>query len=186
MRGVLVVLVIASVFLTSCMVQSSPGETFQDVNQFNQVKIIDFPFEELDATEIELLHIAYENENKALSLYRKTLDLFPAEQPFDSVLYRQELQIGLLEEVYTKYELSFPKNNNWYLNVTRFKDPSEACSAAIVFSEQSIHFYDDALDNVGLNYKIDNQDMRFLFEKYRNDYERILIPQFKRCGRGLI
>ncbi len=183
MRGVFIIFILVSVLLlSSCDVTPEPD--YIDVSEFSRVKMIDFPYEPPDAQEVESIYELYKNENKAISMYRKTLDLFPKEHPFATIIITQELQLKLLEEIYAKYELNIPEEN-WYPLVTEFEDPEQACAAAIIFGENSIALYDDWLEQKGFTTKVDNQDLRFLYEKIRNDYERSLIPAFKRCARHL-
>lgn len=187
MRGglVFIILIGSMLILSSCgLTEDRNKADFSTISTFNKVNIIDYPYEDLDAKELESIYEAYKNENKAIALYRKALDLFPKESHFESVIYKQEYQLVLLEDVYSKYELVIPEEN-WYPKVTEFENPSQACSSAIIFAEQSIDFYDSWLDNDNLNYIVDNQDLRYLYTKLRNDYERTLIPTFKRCARKI-
>lgn len=182
MRGVVWILLLSSLLLSACEVEKN--STFLNISEFNKVNIIDFPYEELDASESQSIRATYSHEQKAAALYRKVLDLFPGEEPFTTALYQQEFQINLVQEVFEKYELT-PPEENWYPNVSRFSDPKEACGASLVFAEESVIFYEGWLDNQGFNYKVDNQDLRFLYTKLRDDYQKRMIPMFKRCGRGL-
>ncbi|MCA9478208.1 MAG: hypothetical protein KC535_03625 [Nanoarchaeota archaeon] len=185
MRGGFWSLVVLVLFLLSgCNGLEIEKQNYWSVADFNKVSIIDYPYEDLDANEVQSIYETYQNEIKALALYRKTLDLFEGEQPFESIMLQQEIQMGLFEEVYDKYELQLPEEN-WYDKVTDFEDLAQACTASILFAQQSIDFYDAWLDNKGVSYKVDNQDLRFLYEKTRNNYETVFIPMFKRCGRGI-
>lgn len=184
MRGVLLIGVLLSVLLLSSC-ETPQYKNPVNISEYNSIHLIDYPYEPLDPSELDSVYTLFKNENKALSLYRKTLDLFPNNHPFATIIIQQDIQIGLFEEVYAKYELTIPEEN-WYDKVTEFENPDQACAAAIIFAESSIVLYDEWLSSTGFKTKVDNQDLRFLYTKIRNDYEFNILPLLKRCSRRIM
>lgn len=128
----------------------------------------------LDASEIETLHLALDDEYKALATYVKVIETLGQVAPFAQIVESEQSHIDALINQFNKYGLSIPENP-WYENVPVFDSLEAACAAS---AQAEI---DNATLCEQLTSMTENADLIRVFNNLGRASRENHLPEFQDC-----
>ena len=130
--------------------------------------------EPLDATEIEALYLALDDEYDALAVYQSVIDTFGPVEPFVEIAASEEKHIGALVNQLTKYGLTIPENP-WLGNVPTFESVEQACATGAQAEIDNAGLYDQLFSMT------DDAALIRVFTNLANASLNSHLPQFEAC-----
>ena len=130
---------------------------------------------DLNASEVEALQMALDDEYKAWSVYEQVIADFGAVRPFTSIQKAEENHIAALVTLFDRYGLEVPANE-WIDDAPSFDTLAEACEAGVQAEIDNAELYAQLFDMV------DNPDIIRVFTSLQRASETMHLPAFERCA----
>lgn len=129
----------------------------------------------LDATVLEAMNLALQDEYHAELTYLKVINTFGEVQPFYTILFAEQRHSEAIAQLFTNHGLTVPASN-WNLgNVPSFGSLTEACAAGVAAELANIALYDELLA------RDLPQDVRNVFTNVRAASLDKHLPAFQTC-----
>ena len=128
----------------------------------------------LNATEIEALNMALNDEYHALAVYQSVIATFGEVEPFFEIAAAEQRHIDALINQYNKYGLTIPANP-WIGNVPIFDSVQQACQAGVDAEIANVELYEQLFSMT------DNPGLTQVFTNLSNASLNSHLPQFEVC-----
>ena len=128
----------------------------------------------LTESEVEALHLALDDEYKALATYQGVLDTFGEVVPFAEIALSEQRHIEALVTQFEKYGIPVPENP-WFGEVPVFGTLSEACQAGVEAEIANVALYDQLFEMT------DRQDLVRVFTNLSRASQESHLPEFQAC-----
>jgi hypothetical protein len=129
----------------------------------------------LDATVLEAMNLALQDEYHAELTYLKVVDTFGEVQPFYSILFAEQRHSEAIVQLFTNHGLAVPASNWNLANAPAFGSLTEACAAGVAAELANIALYDELLT------RDLPQDVRNVFTNVRAASRDKHLPAFQTC-----
>jgi rubrerythrin len=133
----------------------------------------------LEASALDALGLALQDEYAAEKLYRQVLDQFGEVRPFSHIVNAEQRHSAALERVYVRRGLVAPENTGRELSQEpQWKTLQEACQVAVDAERDNVALYEELL---GRDLPA---DVVRTFEHLRDASLERHLPAFERCATG--
>lgn len=128
----------------------------------------------LDASEIEALYMALDDEYHALAVYQSVVETFGPVEPFVEIAVSEERHIGALVNQLSKHGLAIPENP-WLGSIPPFESVEQACATAVQAEIDNAALYDQLFSMT------DDASLIRVFNNLSNASLNSHLPQFEAC-----
>jgi len=130
----------------------------------------------LNATEIQGLLDALDDEYKAHTTYEQVIRDFGAVRPFVNIVEAEQRHIDALLNLCARYGVT-PPSNRWSGQVPRYASVHDACTQAVAGEIENAALYDRVLKSTG------RDDLLQVYRALQSASTDHHLPAFQRCAR---